>query len=64
MPYEVLEKKIESLPAAYYNELVDYLEFLLSKANKNSTPTEEDSLKKMRDVGVATAWEYLKNDTW
>lgn len=64
MPYEVLEKKIESLPAAYYNELVDYLEFLLTKANRESAPTEEESLKKMRDVGVATAWEYLKNDTW
>ena len=64
MPYEVLEKKIESLPAAYYNELVDYLEFLLTKANRESAPTEEESLKKMRDVGVATAGEYLKNDTW
>jgi len=64
MPYEVLEKQIKSLPAAYYNELVDYLEYLVSKAEKKSSPTEEESLKKMRDVGVSTAWEYLKNDTW
>ena len=64
MPYEVLEKQIKSLPTAYYNELVDYLEYLLSKAKKNATPNEEESLKKMRDVGVSTVWEYLKNDTW
>lgn len=64
MPYEVLEKQIKSLPAAYYNELVDYLEFLLAKAEKKNVVTEEESLKKIRDVGVATAWESVKNDTW
>jgi len=40
------------------------LEYLISKAEKKAAPTEEESLKKMRDVGVSTAWEYLKNDTW
>ncbi|MCQ2597985.1 MAG: DUF2281 domain-containing protein [Treponema sp.] len=29
-----LEKQIKSLPPQYYNELVDYLEYLLSKAEK------------------------------
>ncbi|MCI5829131.1 MAG: DUF2281 domain-containing protein [Treponema sp.] len=64
MPYDVLEKQIKSLPPSYYNELVDYLEFLVSKAKKNAPLTEEESLKKMRNAGVSTAWKYLKNDTW
>ncbi len=64
MPYEVLEKQIKSLPAEYYNELVDYIEFLLIKANKNSALSEEESLQKMRDLGISTVWENIKNDTW
>lgn len=64
MPYEVLEKQIKSLPEVYYNELVDYLEFLLIKANKNPAPSEEESLQKMRDIGISTVWENIKNDTW
>lgn len=46
MPYDVLEKQIKSLPPSYYNELVDYLEFFVSKAKKNAPLTEEESLKK------------------
>ena len=42
MPYDVLEKQIKSLPPSYYNELVDYLEFLVSKAKKNAPLTEEE----------------------
>lgn len=64
MSYDTLEKQIKSLPAVYYKELVDYLEFLLAKVEKEKMTTEEESLKKVRDVGVATAWESLKNDTW
>ncbi len=64
MSYEVLEKQIKSLPAAYYNELVDYLEFLLIKAKKNPPLTEEEALQKMSDIGVSTVWETIKNDTW
>ena len=43
MPYDVLEAQIKSLPEVYYNELVDYLEFLLQKADK-----EKNSLKKRK----------------
>lgn len=64
MPYEILEKQIKSLPAEYYNELVDYLEYLLSKAEKKPALTEDESLQKIRDTGISTVWEYLKNDTW
>ena len=59
MPYDVLESQIKSLPEAYYNELVDYLEFLIQKADK-----EKKSLEKVREVSLQTVWETIKDDTW
>lgn len=59
MPFDVLESQIKSLPEVYYNELVDYLEFLLQKADK-----EKKSLEKMREASLKTVWEEVKNDTW
>ena len=59
MPYDVLEAQIKSLPEVYYNELVDYFEFLLQKAEK-----EKKSLEKMREASLKTVWEEIKNDTW
>ena len=59
MPYEVLEAQIKSLPEVYYNELVDYLEFLIQKADK-----ETKSLEKVREVSLQTVWETIKDDTW
>ena len=59
MPYDVLEAQIKSLPEAYYNELVDYLEFLIQKADK-----EKKSLEKVREVSLQTVWETIKDDTW
>ena len=59
MPYDVLESQIKSLPEAYYNELVDYLEFLLQKADK-----EKKSLEKVRESSLQTVWETIKDDTW
>lgn len=59
MPYDVLEAQIKSLPEAYYNELVDYLEFLIQKADK-----EKKSLEKVREVSLKTVWETIKDDTW
>ena len=59
MPYEVLESQIKSLPEVYYNELVDYLEFLIQKADK-----EKKSLEKVREVSLQTVWETIKDDTW
>ena len=40
MPYDVLEAQIKSLPEVYYNELVDYLEFLIQKADKEKKSLE------------------------
>lgn len=62
MPYEVLEKKIKALPQNYYNELIDYLEYLTQKVSKENN--QEDSLKKMRESSLQTVWESVKNDTW
>ena len=59
MPYEVLEAQIKSLPEVYYNELVDYLEFLIQKADK-----EKKSLEKVREVSLKTVWETIKDDSW
>ena len=59
MPFDVLESQIKSLPEVYYNELVDYLEFLLQKADK-----EKKSLEKMRENSLQTVWETIKDDTW
>ena len=59
MPYEVLESQIKSLPEVYYNELVDYLEFLIQKADK-----ETKSLEKVRESSLQTVWETIKDDTW
>lgn len=59
MPYDVLEAQIKSLPEVYYNELVDYLEFLIQKADK-----EKKSLEKVREVSLKTVWETIKDDTW
>ena len=59
MPFDVLESQIKSLPEVYYNELVDYLEFLLQKADK-----EKKSLEKMREASLKTVWEEVKKDTW
>lgn len=59
MPFDVLESQIKSLPEVYYNELVDYLEFLLQKADK-----EKKSLEKMRETSLKTVWEKIKDDTW
>ena len=59
MPYDILEAQIKSLPEVYYNELVDYLEFLIQKADK-----ETKSLEKVREVSLQTVWETIKDDTW
>ena len=59
MPYDVLEAQIKSLPEVYYNELVDYLEFLIQKSDK-----EKKSLEKVREVSLQTVWETIKDDTW
>ena len=59
MPYDVLEAQIKSLPEVYYNELVDYLEFLIQKADK-----ETKSLEKVRESSLQSVWETIKDDTW
>ncbi|UTC67645.1 hypothetical protein E4O04_10960 [Treponema sp. OMZ 799] len=64
MSYEILEKRIKALPQYYYQELVNYLDYLTEKVAKNKALSEEDTLNKMSDASIQTAWEYLKDDTW
>lgn len=64
MSYEVLEKQIKALPKNYYEELIDYVNYLSQKATKQNDISEEQSMEKMRETSLKTTWEYLKNDTW
>ena len=64
MPYDVLETKIKNLPPEYYNELIDFLEFLTLKAQQNQANAEDVALKKMRETSLESVWETIKNDTW
>ncbi|WP_187115322.1 DUF2281 domain-containing protein [Treponema pectinovorum] len=48
MPYDTLEKKIELLPAQYQQEVIDFIDFLLTRPHP---------AKKSIDVAI----EELKN---
>lgn len=51
MPYEILEKKIAQIPSQYQQELMDFVDFLLTrpktevKAEKNGLDKAIDELK-------------------
>ncbi len=67
MPYEVLERKIQTLPAEGLEELshyVDYLCIVYQAKKGNKSLSEEESLKKLRNASLQTVWEELKNDSW
>lgn len=68
MPYEVLEKQIKALPPRYYESLVDYLDYLTKKSKEEdeslSQISEEALFSKIRETGLKTVWEQVKNDTW
>ncbi len=65
MPYDILVEKINALPQKYYEELVDYLEFLTQKSEElNSLKNDDLDLKKMREASLKSVWENLKNDSW
>ena len=59
MPYDVLEAQIKSLPEVYYNELVDYLEFLIQKADKekNNVIEENDKNEQKLDFKILSRRE-------
>ena len=64
MSYELLEQQIKALPVNYYQELVDFLEFLTEKVAREYKKEEDYSLQKMREGSLQTVWEQLKDDTW
>ena len=46
MSYELLEQRIKALPVNYYQELVDFLEFLTEKVAREYKKEEDYSLQK------------------
>lgn len=50
-------------------EQIHLLSFVANNINKQTSIltneySEEESLQKMRDAGLATVWESVKNDSW
>ena len=62
MPYELLEQQIRALPHDYYEALVNYLNYLTEKASWGESLCEADAFQKMRETGLQTVWEYVKDD--
>ena len=43
---------------------MNYLNYLTEKAAQGEQFCEADAFQKMREVGLKTVWEYVKDDTW
>lgn len=61
-----VEEQVETFSLA---EQIHLLNFVANNINKktsilNNEYTEEQSLQKMREAGLATVWESVKNDSW
>ena len=54
MPFEVLEKKIAQIPAQYQQELMDFIDFLLTKpeTSKNGLDQAIEELENGEYLGV------------
>lgn len=61
---EALLEMYNTMTVVEKQELFDFAMFIISKKDKKTILTEEDSLKRMRDTSISTVWEYLKDDTW
>lgn len=48
MPYEILEKKIAQIPTQYQQELMDFVDFLLTRP-KTEVKTEKNGLDRAID---------------
>ena len=63
---ELVENQVLAFSLA---EQIHLLNFVANNINKktsilNNEYTEEQSLQKMREAGLATVWESVKNDSW
>ncbi len=61
-----VEEQVETFSLA---EQIHLLNFVANNINKktsilNNEYTEEQSFQKMREAGLATVWESVKNDSW
>ena len=80
MSVDVLEKKLHALPEACFEEVSNFLDYILFKVQKETKEDEKidealvskinEACKKVpqeritQDCTVATMWEAVKNDTW
>lgn len=63
---ELVENQVLAFSLA---EQIRLLNFVASNINKKTSLlaneySEEQSLQKMREAGLATVWESVKNDSW
>lgn len=63
-----VEEQVETFSLA---EQIHLLNFVANNINKKTAilnneyiNTEDQSLQKLREAGLATVWESIKNDTW
>lgn len=63
---ELVENQVLAFSLA---EQIRLLNFVANNINKKTSLlaneySEEQSLQKMREAGLATVWESVKNDSW
>ena len=61
-----VEEQVQTFSLAEQIQLLNFIAININRKTSilNKEYSEEDSLKQIRDVGLATVWESLKNDTW
>lgn len=68
MPYEIIEKKLKAVPEEALSEISDFLDFMIYKFSKTKTDNaetkENEALERVREAGMKTVWESVKNDAW
>lgn len=80
MSVDILEKKLHALPEACFEEVSNFLDYILFKVQKETKEDEKidealvakinEACKNVpqeriaQDASVATMWEAVKNDTW
>lgn len=61
-----VEEQVQTFSLAEQIQLLNFIAININRKTSilNKKYSEEDSLKQIREVGLATVWESLKNDTW
>ena len=61
-----VEEQVQTFSLAEQIQLLNFIAININRKTSilNKKYSEEDSLKQIREVSLATVWESLKNDTW